>query len=135
MADRYEFEEHTSEVLVRLTAGDFAGLLVQAGLALAELETEGAPGEPGPVEEVRLNGPDRGALLVAWIDELIFRSEHTKRIYRAFEVARATPREVVATIRGSDATALKTQVKAATYHRLRVEAGPEGFVGEVVLDV
>jgi len=131
----HSFEEHTGEVRVRLSAPSFEGLLVQAGQALAELLADEAPGELQEVERVELRDVDREALLVHWVDELIFLSETRKRIYSWFRVASASEREVVAEVRGWPAARVRTAVKAATFHGLEVVEGPGGFSAEVVLDV
>jgi len=131
----HSFEEHTGEVRVRLSAPSFEGLLEEAGQALAELLADEAPGELQEVERVELRDVDRAALLVHWMDELIFLSETRKRLYSWFRVAAASEREVVAEVRGWPAARVRTAVKAATFHGLKVEEGPGGFSAEVVLDV
>jgi SHS2 domain-containing protein len=129
------FEEHTGELRVRLSAPTFEGLLVEAGRALAELLADEEPGGLQEAERVAFEDVDRAALLVHWVDELIFLSETRKRIYSDFRVLSATEREVVAEVRGWPATRVRTAVKAATFHGLKVVAGPDGFSAEVVLDV
>lgn len=131
----HSFEEHTSEVRVRLSAPTFEALLVEAGCALAELLADEAPGELQEEERVILQDVDRAALLVHWVDELIFLSETRKRIYSDLRVRSANEREVVADVRGWPASRVRTAVKAATFHGLKVEEGPGGFSAEVVLDV
>lgn len=134
-AGAHSFEEHTGEVRVRLSAPTFAGLLVEAGRALAELLADEAPGELQAAERVDLRDVDRAALLVHWVNELIFLSETRKRVYSGLEVRSAGDREVVAEVRGWPASRVRTAVKAATFHGLKVTQGPDGFSAEVVLDV
>jgi len=131
----HSFEEHTGELRVRLSARTFEGLLAEAGRALAELLADEPPGELQEPERVSLQDVDRAALLVHWLDELIFLSETRKRIYSDFHLLSATEREVTADVRGWPATRVRTQVKAATFHGLEVVAGPGGCSAEVVLDV
>jgi len=131
----HSFEEHTSEVLVHLSAPTLEQLLVEAGRALAELMSD----EPaGPVEgedAIALEAPDHAALLVQWINELLFLSETRKRIFSRFEVERVGEGAVRARVQGWTPSRLRTQVKAATFHRLSVRSGPEGLRAEVILDV
>ena len=131
----HSFEEHTGELRVRLSAPTFGALLEEAGRALAELLADETPGELQAAERVELEDVDRVALLVHWLDELIFLSETRKRIYSDLRVLEAGERQVVAEVRGWPATRVRTQVKAATFHGLEVAAGPEGCSAEVVLDV
>lgn len=130
------FEEHTSEVLLRLSAPTLAELFAQAGIALAELmagdDALTAEGEPEPVA---VDGRDCGALLVAFLNELVYRSETRKRVYTEFRFEIVGEHELRATIRGFSPSHLCTPVKAATLHRLRMERDQRGYRAEVVLDV
>jgi SHS2 domain-containing protein len=119
-----------------LLAGNLPSLLVEAGRALAELLSEEAPHPLEAPERVVLPPADRAALLVDWLNELIFLSETRKRVYSSFEPLVASADEgIVAHVQGWPASRLRTQVKAATLHRLSVRDVPEGLAAEVVLDV
>ena len=131
----HRFERHTGEIRLHLWAPTWEGLLAEAGRALAELLTD----EPGAASSeplrVEARAFDREALLVEWIDTLIFHSERRKEVFTGFEFERAGDREVVAHVRGARPGHLRTPVKAATFHRLRVEERDGGFEATVVLDV
>lgn len=97
---------------------------------------EGAAGAPETVrEQVRLEATDAGALLVAWIDELVFLSETRRAVFTRFDVRAAAERSVDAEVHGLAEPPLRTGVKAATYHRLRVAPEAGGWTAAVVLDV
>jgi SHS2 domain-containing protein len=132
---RHTFVEHTSEVELRLDAPTPAALFVEAGRALAELMLGESAGAESVTDRVTVTAPDRAALLAAWIDELIFRAETRKAVFTTFEVARVDEREIVATIRGVAEPIIKTAVKAATYHDLRVVEEAGRWLATVVLDV
>jgi SHS2 domain-containing protein len=126
---RHSFVEHTSEVELWLEAPTLAALFVQAGKALAELMLGEATGSEA------VTAPDRAALLAAWIDELIFRAEIRKAVFTRFDVARVDEQEIAAEIGGVAEPVLKTAVKAATFHDLRVAEENGRWVATVVLDV
>jgi SHS2 domain-containing protein len=132
----HSFAEHTGEVELYIEGASLADLFEEAGRALAAL-MRGEPGARlhGADERVSVCAPDREALLVAWLDELIFRAETNKRIYSDLRVERISDRELHAVIRGAHPKSLRTAVKAATYHRLRVEGDEHGWRASVVLDV
>jgi len=135
MQPRHEFRAHTAEIELFLAAPDLRSLFVEAGKALAELMA-GEPLVPsGEAVEVAVRAEDREALLVGWLNELIFRSERDKRIYLAFELEQLTPRSLIARIRGAEPRTLKTAVKAATFHLLKIVETASGFTATVVLDV
>jgi SHS2 domain-containing protein len=134
---RHWFEEHTSEVRLAASAPTLGELFVEAAHGVAELLAgEGAGVRPdGPTESVELRARDVEALLVDWLNELIFLSETRKRVFSEINVHRATETEFAATVRGFEPAAIKTAVKAATLHGASVEKREGGFRASVVLDV
>jgi SHS2 domain-containing protein len=132
----HSFVDHTSEVELHLFAPTLTALFAEAGRAIAALMLGDEPRAPeSVVDEVVVTAPDRDALLAAWIDELIFRAETHKAVFTRFAIRRVDDREIAAEIHGIAAPVIKTAVKAATFHDLRVAEESGGFVGTVVLDV
>jgi SHS2 domain-containing protein len=135
-APRHSFEEHTSEIELRLTAGSLDDLFAEAGRALAELMIRNVDDKGlGLPEEVMVQSADRQALLVDWLNELIFRSEVAKKVYVRFRISRLTDRELEATIWGVEPAEIHTVIKAATLHRVQLNEDPDGWSAIVVLDV
>ena len=133
----HRFGEHTGEVRLEVSAPTCEELFAEAGRGLAELMLGEVPrasaaSETRPVE---VHGRDRAALLVDWLNELIFLSETSKQVFTRFEVERITETEARARVAGVAAEALKTPVKAATLHGVSVSRGKGGWQASVVLDV
>jgi SHS2 domain-containing protein len=132
-------EEHTSEVQIRLQAPDLGALFAEAGRALMELMSGGAVPAPSDApdapETLTLHSSDRDALLVDWLNELIYRVETEKKIYGEIAVQTVDGRALSATIRGAPAEGLRTLVKAASFHGLKIVEDEGGHAATVVLDV
>jgi SHS2 domain-containing protein len=141
MVAQHSFEDHTSEVRLCVTAETLAAVFEEAGHALAELMLDGPPpASLGPVDEVSLVAPDRAALLVHWLNELIFLSETRKQVYVDFQVDSVSETALHARVRGVFPDVLRTAVKAATLHDVvfleSVSAsGSRSYAAKVVLDV
>src|SRR5678816_2066980 len=134
----HELEEHVGEVALGLRAGSLAELFAEAARALAELmtdETERGKHAGDRPEHIEVQSPDVTALLVDWLNELIFLSETKRSVYPDVTITRISNREIVAEARGVTEPALKTAVKAATFHEARVTADDSGYRAHVVLDV
>jgi SHS2 domain-containing protein len=131
----HSFEEHTGEVLLKITAPTLPQLFEEAGRALAELMAEQWTDDPVTATDVVVRALDQEALLVEWLNELVFRSETRERVYPYLRVISLTDRELQAQIRGAAPNPLRTAVKAATYHRLQIAPSADGYTGTVVLDV
>jgi SHS2 domain-containing protein len=130
------FEEHTGEVRLRLQADSLPGLFEEAALAVAELMCTDRSDPQGGALPVRVEARDREALLAAWVDELVFLSETRKRVWSEARVEHLVDTELVATVRGFEPAALRTQIKAATLHDLHIAETPSGsFEATLVLDV
>ena len=132
----HDFIEHTGELELRLRAPTVAELFAEAGRAIAELMLgDGAAGPETAHQPVTVTARDRAALLVAWIDELVYRAETEGAVFTRFDVASVGETELRATLHGARPAAFQNPIKAATYHRLRVDAEDGGYVATVVLDV
>jgi SHS2 domain-containing protein len=136
-AASHTFEDHTSELRLRVEAPTLVELFAEAGRALALLEHGNGPlPEPeGEAQPVSIRSRDRAALLVDWLNELIFRTEVEGKIFTDFRFERLTDRDLEAWIRGARAAPARTLVKAATLHNLTVMESSHGAFATVVLDV
>jgi SHS2 domain-containing protein len=149
-------EEHTGELRIRLWARSLAELFEEAARALgdamgasrvADARDEDAieeePEEINPpeiaagpsVERVSLEAYDREALLVDWLNELIFRAETGRKIFSEARIEHIDERSLAAEITGRPAPLGRTFVKAATFHGLRIEEVPGGLSACVLLDI
>ena len=117
-------------------AGSLGDLLAEAGRALAEVELIKADCVPGgPVRTIRVTSSDREALLVDWLNELIFLADFDRWVALDFSINLAEETEVRAGASGVTLEWGLSRVKAATFHRLRVEDVPGGLEANVILDV
>lgn len=136
----HDLEEHTADVRVRVVAPTLAELFAEAGRALGVLMTGEADCGVGAADgmdeqHVSIRARDRGALLVEWLNELIFLSETRGMIYSSFDIEHLTDEALDATVRGASPRSLKTAVKAATWHGITVERLGDAWVARIVLDV
>ncbi len=136
MSASHRFEDHTAEVELTVRADSLPELFAQAARALAELllGREPPPGDRPPLT-VTVRAPDRTALFVDWLNELIFRTETEAAVFTGAAVLALDEREIVAALTGVAGPALATEVKAATLHDAYVRAEAGGFVGHAILDV
>jgi len=84
---------------------------------------------------IEVDASDREALLVDWLNELVFLSEVQKVVFQQFRIELPSERRLVASLCGVKVDRLRNPVKAATYHGLAISERPDGFVATVVLDV
>lgn len=131
----HAFQEHTGEVRLRIEAASIQELFVEAARALAELVGTPSHEVPRVWRHVTVDARDREALLIAWLDELIARTEIDQLRYGEVAIDELTPQRLRARIRGLPIAEPRTAVKAATLHGVRIDSGPDGASATVVLDV
>ncbi len=132
---RHEVLEHVGELELRLCAPSFAALLREAGVALAAELLRGQAGEPvAETVPIELEGADPAALLVDWLNELVYRADADGVVLTAFDFGRADEGGVSCQARGVRAV-IAVPVKAATFHGLTVAAVEGGLEARVILDI
>ncbi|HEX6863791.1 MAG TPA: archease [Thermoanaerobaculia bacterium] len=135
-ARRHRWVDHTSEVQLQVEAESLAGLAVEAGQALAQLLLRGRPPEPeGPARRLTVDSADREALLVDWLNEVLFVAEVDLWVPVDFEILEISPTRLVAEARGVPVADPPSNVKAATFHGLAVVEWEGGLHAEVIFDV
>ena len=135
----YEIFEHTADLGLRVRAPDLETLFADAGRGLtsmiaANLETV------RPVREVplRVDGSRGDDLLFDWLSEILYLFESEHLLLSDFAV-QFDGDGLQATARGESLDEsrhqLEHEVKAITYHGLKVEQTPDGWLAEVIVDI
>jgi SHS2 domain-containing protein len=136
----FELLAHTADVGVRARGATLEEVFEQATLGLAEVLGALAPGGPPDGERVavEVTAGDHGALLVDWLNEVLWLHElrrHAAVVAVRVERVAADRAAGTVTFATTAPPADGTSVKAATYHRLRVDRDDGGWLAEVYLDV
>ncbi|HEY1189812.1 MAG TPA: archease [Gemmata sp.] len=135
----HELFEHTADLGLRATAPDLPSLFAEMGRCLLSAMVED-PASVRSAQEVRIEiaGSDREFLLFDWLKELLLRFETDRLLFAAFEVT-LTATGLEATARGEnydpERHALAHEVKAITYHELKVTEHTDGWLAEVIVDI
>ena len=137
MTAHFEILEHTADVGLQLQGDTLEELFQAAGEGFATLQGAWFPGV-GEEREVEVRAVDNPGLLVAWINELLYMQEAEDAVFGGFHVKRAADGALQAVVSISPRAERELEavgVKAATYHRLRLERGSGGWTADVYLDV
>jgi SHS2 domain-containing protein len=135
----YETFDHTADLGLRIRAPNLDALFAEAAEALfsviiEELKTV----EPKQRLEIRIEGDDREYLLFDWLKELLYHFDSEHLLCSRFEV-RAGEGAIEGSAWGETLNParhrLLHEVKAITYHGLKVEQTGEGWVAEVIVDI
>jgi SHS2 domain-containing protein len=135
----YETFDHTADLGLRVRAADLGTLFAEAGLALTSAIVED-PGAVAPARELHVDLPrdDLEYLLFDWLKALLYHFEVDRLICSRF-VVRVGDDGLHAVARGETYDPSRHEpaheVKAITYHDLKVEKTPDGWLAEVIVDI
>jgi protein archease len=135
----YETFEHTADLGLRIRAANLEQLFVEAAEALFSAIVEDLSAVPPKQRlDVQLQGDDRALLLFDWLNELLFRFDTEHLLFGKFEV-RLKDNTLNGTAWGEPLDLSRHlsshEVKAITYHGLRVEQEENGWLAEVIVDI
>lgn len=132
----HEFLAHTGELRLLVHAGTYPELFAEAGHALGLLSLRDIPDVPtGEWREIEVESADRVALLVDWLNELVFLAETERWVGIEFEVREIGERWILARGRGVTVAEPPAMVKAATLHLARISHRDGILEAEVLFDV
>lgn len=135
----FETFEHTADLGLRIRAPDLNGLFVEAARALFSTIVEDlATVEPRQSLEIDLPGEETEYLLFDWLRQLLFHFDSEHLLFGEFAVA-VSATGLHGTARGEPLDrsrhVLDHEVKAITYHGLRVEQTADGWLAEFIVDI
>ena len=135
----YEIFDHTADIGLRVRAERLEELFEEAGRGLMGVLIDN-PEDVHPVEteRIRVTGRELDYLMVDWLSELLFLFEQEGRVFAQFQV-QIDGQGLTADVRGErldpNRHRVLQEVKAVTYHNLKVQRSADGWLAEVILDV
>lgn len=126
--------EHTADWALEVWAPDLSGLFSQAAKGMYWLMDVALASE-GRVERViELEGTDSEDLLVSFLSELLYFGESEGLAFDQYEVT-VDDASLSAHCQGAPVLHQSKEIKAVTYHNLKVRQTPEGCQVVIVFDV
>jgi SHS2 domain-containing protein len=135
----FETFEHTADIGLAARGATLEELFANAAMGLVDLMVDPAGLGDGIHVEVTVSAPDREALLVAWLNELLYQLDSGAFLPRRCRITRLTGTQLGADLWGDRLDrgrhALRRLVKAATYHGLHVAQDGGRWEARVILDL
>jgi len=138
MGKDFEIVNHTADVGIIAYGADVSQAFANAARALFSLITELDGVEEILHRDIELTAPDEESLLVEWLNELICLFDTENIVFKRFDITKLNTTQLKARSYGEKVDnskhRLKTGVKAATYHMLKVDKG-NGCKVQVLFDI
>jgi SHS2 domain-containing protein len=140
MSKPYEFFEHTADIGVRVYGATLAEVFENAATALYAALGQLAKAESGKRKEIKIEAVTLEDVFHDWLAELLYEVETKHVMYDKITVLEAGPGLMTAELEGGvvDFSRSETneEIKAVTYHELRVEKLADGrWRATVIFDV
>ena len=131
--------EHTADIGVRCKAPTLERLFECAARAMFEIIVPPDSVEPARAVPVAVKAPSLEELFVSWLTELLYIWESRRMLLSSFAIRKISSDALEAEVSGetydADRHDLQSEIKAATYHDLRIERKGDSWEVQVIFDV
>ena len=138
----YQCLEHKADTGFLVTAPSLERLYIDAGLALTDMMVKLSQIQEKERRSISISADNREALMVRWLNELLFLFEQHKFLCRRIVFTQFDGKRISATLHGEHYDSIRhghvSEIKAATYHQLKLgdSSRPEThFFAQVFLDL
>ena len=125
MDKKFEILDHTADTGIIAYGDDMQQAFENAALGMFNLITDLKSIENNQTRKIDVDSPDRDSLLVNWLNELIYLFDVENLIFSKFEIIHLDDSTLSAFAYGEKVDfskhEIKTGIKAATYHMLRID--------------
>jgi len=138
MEKEFEILNHTADAGIIAYGGNMNEAFANAAKGMFSLITELEDVEEIEYRDTELTASDRESLLVEWLNELIYLFDVENILFKKFDITQLSNTHLKARSYGTKVDSsrheLKTGVKAATYHMLRIDRD-NGIKIQVLFDI
>ena len=135
----YEILDHTADMCLRIYGKSFGELFENAARAMMELITDREKINPSQEIEIEVHGENIEELLVHWLQEILFLHEVKKMVFKDFRLNLISETHAKGKAIGEkidiDKHELSFDIKAVTYHNLKIEPINDKLKVDIVFDV
>ena len=136
---RYDIIDHTSDIGIKAYGKSLEELFINAAYGMFDIIADLEGLKPSTSIKIELEADNPEELLVAWLDELIYNFCTKNIIFSDFKIEELTAKSIKAEALGrhigDKKSRLKTEIKAATYHGLKIDKKENNYEVQIIFDV
>lgn len=136
---KYKLIDHTGDVGVEVSGKTREELFGNAAYALFDIITDAERIAPSSVRDINLEANDLDQLLVVWLNELLYLFDTERWLFGSFKIDALSERKIRSRAEGekfdTERHPIKTEVKAVTYHGLKIEEKEGLWKTQIVFDL
>jgi len=138
MSAPFKVIDHTADIGIVARGRDLDELFANAAAGMLYLMAGEDFSESTVQREIELQASDDETLLVGWLNELLYILDTERLLLNKFDIA-VSGNRLEAKCAGEKLEvrrhSLKREIKAATYHDLRVEKANGEYVARIIFDI
>lgn len=131
--------DHTADIGIVAYGGDLKELYANAAKGMMSLIIDMCTVKLDICKNIETSASDSEALLVAWLNELLYVLDVEHVILKEFEIEKLMPVSLSAKCYGEKLDLkrhrLKREVKAATYHGLSIVKANDQYSARIIFDI
>jgi len=135
----YQIFDHPSDLGVAVKAENVTQLFENAAKVLFHLMTDLNKIKPNITREIKVQAPDKELLFRDWLGELLAIFHTDEYVFNSFNIKKLTENKLAASISGDKYNEkqhrIKREIKAVTYHELRIKCDQKGCQARFILDI
>jgi len=137
--ERYRVFDHTADLGLEIYGKDEKELFSNAAFAIFDLIVDLQDVDIKETCRLVVKGADREDLLVNYLREILYMLNGEGMLLKDFSILEIDSRHLVGEARGEpfnpDRHSIKAEIKAVTYHQVKVEKNKDGWKARVIFDV
>ena len=135
----FEIIDHTADIGIIAYGTDIKQIFANAALGLFSLMAKLDDIKEDAQRDLVLSAEDEEVLLVEWLNELIYIFDVEHIVFKRFEIDKLSGNQIKARCFGQKIKPgqhkLKREIKAATYHMLRISKSNSNYEVQVIFDI
>ena len=136
---RYEVIDHTADIGIKAYGKDLRELFVNAAYGMFDILADLKNVRAKEQLAIKVEAPNVEELFLSWLSELLYQYNNKKIIFKEFLIEELSGKVISARAQGEKwdlhKHRLKAEIKAVTYHQLKVQKVKDIWQAEVIFDV
>jgi SHS2 domain-containing protein len=141
--NKFEEIEHTADIGILASGDTLPEMISNLAFGMLNIITGEIDNQPRIKRSIKVEGPSLTDLLVEWLSEINYLLTVNHYLVTGIEIISIDQTFgnfiISADLYGKDSTPIeptfKTEIKAATYHKLICEKRDDEYIGQVIFDI
>jgi len=137
--EKYHLIDHTADFGIHVSGTNSKDLFANAAEALFDVITDIDSLTGYDSCHIEVSGEDWSDLMINWLREILYLWNGKERLVKSANITSLSENRLSAQVvfdpYDPDRHAIKTEIKAVTYHQIQVKLTPSGWTARIIFDI